>query len=797
MRLLKFARVKSAAMAGLLVCPGLVYGSFSPSGLEEARAGHLRGDQARPQVAVDHTGGFLVWQDNSVDNNGLGIRAQRLNSALSEVGSAFRVNFQSVSDQEKPQVSLLRNGGAVFVWQGGRQGTQRIYARFLGANGAFISGDIRVNAYTNGFQLDPALATLADGSVVMVWSSFGQDGSLQGIYGQRFSPRGHKLGSEFRVNQTILYNQRSPVITSLTNGNYVVAWVTELQRGAASVDVYARVFNATGSPLSNEFPVNLSAANACANPSISASLLTGGFALAWSQDDNQRFAVGSRDGVIVTNTASRSTKSWDVLARLYGPAGNAVSGEIIVNTTTYGDQYAPVIRAFGEEYGVLWTSLGQDGSREGIYGQFLAAEGTLSGAEFRVNTTTISRQFHPALASDNHSQVLAVWSSFHGNGTGFDLFSQGFASSQIIPLERITNSLPPIEEPDSGLPRLAFPEAAEFGEPVPNAFAAAAGTYNGLFFDKQGVNPGTSGYLSVKTTGKGAYSGKLQLAGKSYSLKGTLDESGWGTSVINRKGNTPLTVYLQVDLGGGDALRGGVSDGDGWSDLQADRQVFNKLSNPTPLAGKYTMLIRGGNSGPAGDGTATLTVTPAGAVSLTGMLADGTKITQKVGISREGYWPVHVSLYKGGGVLIGWLQFANELQSDFAGQVVWSKQANPANASYPAGFITGLGALGSRFSTPVAGHRILNLGAGQLTLSGAQLASPLNLSLSLGDNNLVVGEAALKLTFSTQAGTFKGTASPASGAVSFQGVVLQKANLGGGYFLNANQSGKVELSPAP
>jgi uncharacterized protein YjbI with pentapeptide repeats len=89
------------------------------------------------------------------------------------------------------------------------------------------------------------------------------------------------------------------------------------------------------------------------------------------------------------------------------------------------------------------------------------------------------------------------------------------------------------------------------------------------------------------------------------------------------------------------------------------------------------------------------------------------------------------------------------------------------------------------------------LGAGQLTLSGAQLASPLNLSLSLGDNNLVVGEAALKLTFSTQAGTFKGTASPASGAVSFQGVVLQKANLGGGYFLNANQSGKVELSPAP
>jgi len=654
-----------------------------------------------------------------------------------------------------------------------------------------------VNTYTNGTQVDPAVATLADGSVVVVWSSHGQDGSLQCIYAQRFSPNGAKLGGEFRVNQFTPNNQRSPVVAGLTNGNYVVAWISELQRGPVSVDVYARVFDRSGVPVDNEFPVNLSAQKVCANPSISASLLSGGFAIAWSRDDNQRLALGNTgNGVAVTNAAGRSSQSWDVLARIYGPAGTAATGEIAVNTTTYGDQYAPVIRAFGEQYGVIWTSLGQDSSREGVYGQFLAADGNLAGGEFRVNTTTVSRQFQPALASDNHAQLMAVWSSFNGDGFGFDLFAQRYASAEVIPLERLTNSLPAIEEPNTGLPRLEFPTAGGFGEPVANAFAAAAGNYNGLFFDKYGVNAGTSGSFSAKTTAKGGYSGKLQLGGASYSFKGTFDDSGWAASVINRKGAPPLTVYMQVDLSGGDSLRGGVSDGDWWSDLQADRQTFDKVAHVTQLAGKYTMVIRGGDAGPAGDGIGTLIVDAAGAVNFSGTLADGTKVAQKSVISREGYWPLYANLYKGGGVLLGWVEFENKSTSDLAGQVVWSKRADALAASYPAGFVNELNTVGSRFTAPAPGQKVLNLDSGQLTFSGANLASPVDIALNLGANNVVTGDAALKLTFSTQLGTFKGTATPAPGAVAFQGVVLQKANQGGGYFLNASQSGKVRLSPA-
>jgi len=798
MRLFTIASVKSALWAALLVFPLLANAGFSPNGAEVAKPGHLRGDQTLPQAAIDHTGGFLVWQDNNADTSGLGIKAQRLDSGLEKVGAAFRVNLQPANDQEKPQVSLLRNGGAVFVWQGGPAGAQRIYARFLGANGAFVSSDVRVNTYVNGFQADPAVATLADGSVIVTWSSYDQDGSMQGIYAQRLSPRGVKLGGEFRVNQTTLYNQRSPVVAGLTNGNYVVVWVSELQRNSASVDIFARIFKADGTPVTpNEFPINLSSANVGANPSVSASLLTGGFAVAWSQDDNRRLAAGnSAGGAVVTNAAVFSTKSWDVFARLYGPAGNAVSGEIAVNTTTYGDQYAPVIRAFGEEYGVLWTSLGQDSSREGVYGQFLNSDGSLAGSEFRVNTTTISRQFQPVLASDNHAQVVAFWSSFNGGGTGFDLFSQRFGADQVIPLERIANSLPPIEEPNTGLPRLDVPDEAAFAEPVANGLALAAGTYHGLFFDKYGVNGATSGYLTVKTTAKGAYSGKLLLGGASYSLKGSLDDSGWAASVINRKGNTPLNVYLQVDLSGGDSLRGGVSDGDWWSDLQGDRQVFSK-SNPTPTAGSYTLLIRGGGSGPLGDGVGTLRVDASGALKFTGTLADGTKVTQKSILTKEGYWPLYANLYKGGGALLGWLKFENEINSDIGGTVVWSKRADPLAPRYPAGFVSSSEVTGSRYVAPTPGQKILNLEAGQLAFSGGTLPANLALPLTLNANGAVSGDASLKLSFSKTQGTFKGSAAPGGVPVSFQGVVLQKANHGGGYFLNANQSGQVKLNAVP
>src|ERR1019366_1525633 len=157
--------------------------AFSPSGGEYSIAGPLPGDQVMPSVSINSGGGYLVWQDNATDGDGWGISAQALNNSLSGVFSRFRVNSTSQGDQENAQVALLNNGGAVFVWQGGRQGFQHIYARFLSTSNSWLGLDQMVNVSARTYQANPAVAVLGNGNVVILYASFNPT-TMQDVYGQ-------------------------------------------------------------------------------------------------------------------------------------------------------------------------------------------------------------------------------------------------------------------------------------------------------------------------------------------------------------------------------------------------------------------------------------------------------------------------------------------------------------------------------------------------------------------------------------------------------------------------------------
>ena len=48
------------------------------------------------------------------------------------------------------------------------------------------------------------------------------------------SPTGQKLTNDFQVNQFISYNQRNPAIAALSDGRFVVAWVSEQEHSSDS-----------------------------------------------------------------------------------------------------------------------------------------------------------------------------------------------------------------------------------------------------------------------------------------------------------------------------------------------------------------------------------------------------------------------------------------------------------------------------------------------------------------------------------------------------------------------------------
>ena len=103
----------------VVALPVLAAGQSGPEGGEYPIVGNLPGNQGQPGVSINSGGGYVVWQDQNTFGNRLTIMARPLDSGLNSSNLAsFRVNSSAKGDHENPHVALLKNGGAVFVWQG-------------------------------------------------------------------------------------------------------------------------------------------------------------------------------------------------------------------------------------------------------------------------------------------------------------------------------------------------------------------------------------------------------------------------------------------------------------------------------------------------------------------------------------------------------------------------------------------------------------------------------------------------------------------------------------------------------
>ncbi len=333
---------------------------------------------------------------------------------------------------------------------------------------------------------------------------------------------------------------------------------------------------------------------------------------------------------------------------------------------------------------------------------------------------------------------------------------------------------------------------------IPNPFLPLVGTYQGLFYETNGVALQSSGFFTATLKSSGACSAKATVAGKSYSLSGRFATDGSYSNSFARPGLTPLTVQLQLDLAG-DTLSGQLSDGVATAQLRANRAVFSK-TQPAPQAGKYTLLIPGAEESedaPGGDSIGAVTVDSAGNVTISGTLADGTRLSQKAFVSSQGLWAFYASLYKGGGVALGWLTFTNLAGTEIDGLVSWIKLPQAAAKFYRNGFTNETEAVASRYVF-TNGVPVLNVSTGQVWLANGNLPQSFTNQIVLGANNKVTGTTNnVSLSITTSSGLFKGSVpDPATGkGIQVNGVVLQKQNFGGGQFLGTNQAGRVHLEP--
>jgi hypothetical protein len=259
-------------------------------------------DQAFPSVAVSNAGNFVVvWESYLQDGSNWGVFGQRFSGAGAPLGPEFPVNTYTTSGEFAPSVSSDLAGNFVVMWHAtGEDGSGLgIFGQRYALTGIPAGGEFRVNTYTTSTQAYPAVATDNAGNFVVVWHSAQQDGSLTGVFGQRYASSGAPLGSEFRVNTYTTSYQQLPDVVTDAAGNFVVAWAS--YQDGSTYGIFGQRYDSAGTPLGTEFRVNTFTTNGQTRPAVAADPL-GNFVVTWDsqlQDGLGLGVFGQRYGAIL------------------------------------------------------------------------------------------------------------------------------------------------------------------------------------------------------------------------------------------------------------------------------------------------------------------------------------------------------------------------------------------------------------------------------------------------------------------------------------------------------------------
>ena len=362
---------------------------------------YTTGYQSSPAVAADNAGSFVVVWASTGQAGGTypDIFGQRFDPAGLPVGSEFQVNTYTTFAQFEPAAAMDGAGGFVVVWTSYAQdgSWEGVFGQRFDPAGLPVGGEFQVNSYSHSQQFTPAVAADGVGNFVVVWAGLYQDGNLSGIFGQRFDSAGQPAGSEFQVNTHTTNAQVAPALAVDGSGGFVVTWESNLQDGSGE-GIFGRRFDSAGVPLGGEFQINSHTTFGQQSPAVSASV-AGEFVVVWTSDLQDGWGVG-------------------VFGQRFDSAGLPVGGEFQVNSHTTGTQWFPAVRV--DEAGrfvVVWSSENQDGSDFGVFGQRFDADGTSKGSELQVNSYTTSNQHFPAVTAGGPGDFVVVWHSYGQDGS--------------------------------------------------------------------------------------------------------------------------------------------------------------------------------------------------------------------------------------------------------------------------------------------------------------------------------------------------------------------------------------------
>jgi len=215
----------------------------------------------QPSATSVGNGFLVVWTDDdpSADGSGSALGAQLFDAAGNKIGPEFRANGVTRGDQTEPVAVALGNGGYALFWSSDDQAglslpasaASEIKGQIFDSGGTRVGGEFVVNSATAGDQSNAAAAQLANGAIVVTWTTqdASADGSGSAIKGQLVGGNGALIGGEFLINSVVDDDQLNPAVAAVGNG-FVVAW--ESEHGTDEPLVKAQQYDANGAKVGGE-----------------------------------------------------------------------------------------------------------------------------------------------------------------------------------------------------------------------------------------------------------------------------------------------------------------------------------------------------------------------------------------------------------------------------------------------------------------------------------------------------------------------------------------------------------------
>jgi len=347
--------------------PGIFARMYDPHGAPKGSEFQVNSGTAvpgqYPSVAADASGGFVVaWQEADYGRKS---HAQRFDSSGAPVGSEIALA------RILPRVASDAAGNFVLI---SSQYTSFNYAPFVVSDlvgqrfdgtGAPAGSEFMVASYKSYFDFesiitdspgDRAVAAAPGGDFTVVWNvwegTFPQGARPvsiddQGLFGQRFSKTGVKLGTAFRIALGTAA-PGNPAIAVDRLGNFVVIWSSDAQDGDGR-GIRGQRFDRSGEEVGPEFQVNTYTTGDQTAPSVAIDE-TGDFVVVW-------------------NSAGQDGSSSGVFGARFNRHGTPLGGEFPVNVYTAGNQQAPRVASDGRGFVAAWESADEDGNGFGVFGR--------------------------------------------------------------------------------------------------------------------------------------------------------------------------------------------------------------------------------------------------------------------------------------------------------------------------------------------------------------------------------------------------------------------------------------------